>query len=87
MIYCNGSIDLLEPLGSFTSWSMLHFFGACSKKEWYRIESGAWCKHQVVSGAWCKHQNNGTEFHLKTGLGRGDRRKRVKNPNYSRMLN
>ena len=43
---------------------MLHFFGACSKKDWYRIESGAWCKHQVVCGAWCMAQNNGTEFHL-----------------------
>ena len=28
------------------------------------IESGAWCKHQVVCGAWCMAQNNGSEFHL-----------------------
>ena len=27
---------------------MLHFFGACSKKDKYKIENGAWCKHQVV---------------------------------------
>ena len=46
---------------------MLHFFGACSKKDWYRIESGAWCKHQVVCGAWCMAQNNGSEFHLLSG--------------------
>ena len=65
-LWCHpsGLIDLNEPLGSFTTWFMLHFFGACSKKDWYRIESGAWCKHQVVCGAWCMAQNNGTEFHL-----------------------
>ena len=62
--YPSGFIDLNEPLGSFTTWFMLHFFGACSKKDWYRIESGAWCKHQVVCGAWCMAQNNGSEFHL-----------------------
>ena len=65
-LWCHpsGLIDLNEPLGSCTTWFMLHFFGACSKKDWYRIESGAWCKHQVVCGAWCMAQNNGTEFHL-----------------------
>jgi len=39
---------------------MLHFFGACSKKDWYRIESelkvvhGASTKWCVVHGAWPK---------------------------------
>ena len=58
---------------------MLHFFGACSKKDWYRIESGAWCKHQVVCGAWCMAQNNGTEFHLisHNGSQRGDQLTKV----------
>ena len=65
-LWCHpsGLIDLNEPLGSCTTWFMLHFFGACSKKDWYRIESGAWCKHQVVCGARCMAQNNCTEFHL-----------------------
>ena len=33
----SGFIDLHESHGSFTTWFMLHFFGACSKKYWYRM--------------------------------------------------
>ena len=55
-LWCHpsGLIDLNEPLGSCTTWFMLHFFGACSKKDWYRIESGAcaWPKTMVQNSTY-----------------------------------
>ena len=60
-LWCHpsGLIDLNEHF-------LVHapIFGACSKKDCYRIKSGAWWEHQVVCGAWRIAPNNGSEFYL-----------------------